>query len=168
MGGSLGGSSGAVLVPAIQGIDNAVLNVPGSSWSQMAAESEYYDLYLDTLIENAFGDLFDGRRALAMAQNVLDEMDGASWGGHASDKLILIQESIGDPIMPNTSTGMLAQARGASQLGTVLNDYRLATAEPVVTQGTVLLSINGQMANHTIALLRLCAYRKVVARRSAF
>jgi hypothetical protein len=55
-----------------------------------------------------------------MSQNAWDDVDGAAWEDPGS--VILMQESIGDPVLPNVGTAMLAHARGAVRVGGALDD----------------------------------------------
>ncbi|MEL6342252.1 MAG: hypothetical protein AAFV53_03915 [Myxococcota bacterium] len=139
LGGSLGGISGAVLVPVLDDLRYAVLNVPGGCWSQMMLGSDYYKDYLRPLLVGNFGDMFDVHRIIAMEQSVLDDMDGAAWGGALSDDLMLLQESIGDPIVPNIATEILARSIGASSIGpTITEDVNLPVVERIEGVGVGL------------------------------
>lgn len=61
--------------------------------------------------------------AVAMGQTLFDEADGASWIDvlHGEHPVVaLAQESIGDPVLPNAGTEMVAHVLGASIVGVPL------------------------------------------------
>lgn len=121
VGGSLGGTMGLVYAAADPEMRHAILNVPGAAWGQWVSESAVFDL-LRGVLNNSFRDEIDIGLALAIAQTNLDMADGASWADVLVDKptAFLIQESIGDPIVPNAATEMVAIAAGAQHVGGVL------------------------------------------------
>lgn len=117
-GGSLGGTLGLVIASSLPDIDYAVLNVPGAGWTHFVPGSLIWNVP-DALLAGIYGSLFDSRMALAMTQTIWDEMDGAAWGDRPP-KFSLVQESIGDPVLPNIGSEILAGVVGARQLGAVL------------------------------------------------
>lgn len=154
IGASLGGITGAVMLAAIDDLDHGVLNVPGGCWTQTILGSDFYTDYLRPLMLGNFDDLFEIHHVLAIGQTAMDEMDGAAWGGQLSDELILLQQSMGDPIVPNVSTEILARAMGADVVGAPLSadlnleqvdtveaigvgltQYQIASTEPFVVHG---------------------------------
>lgn len=117
-GGSLGGTLGLVIASSLPDIDYAVLNVPGAGWTHFVPDSLIWNVP-DALLASIYGSLFDSRMALAMTQTLWDEMDGASFVD-SPPKFSLVQESIGDPVLPNVGSEILAGVVGARQLGEVL------------------------------------------------
>lgn len=117
-GGSLGGTLGLVIASSLPDLDAAVLNVPGAGWTHFVPGSLIWNVP-DALLAGIYGSLFDSRMALAMTQTLWDEMDGATWGDRPP-KYSLVQESIGDPVLPNIGSEILAGVVGARQLGQVL------------------------------------------------
>lgn len=132
VGGSLSGTMGAVIVAANEDIDTAVLNVPGGAWTHFIPTASLYTILVDPITRAWYPTDIDRRAALAMSQNAWDDVDGAAWDDPGS--VLLLQESIDDPILPNVGTTMLARARGAVLVGAPIDD-RLDDVE--VTDGVV-------------------------------
>ncbi len=121
VGGSLGGTMGVVYASSDPDIRHAVVNVPGAAWGQWVWHSVTFDLIHD-LLALRYADDVDLATALTIGQTNLDLADGCSW----ADELVehptafLVQESMGDPILPNPGTEMVAVATGAVHVGGVL------------------------------------------------
>lgn len=130
VGGSLSGTMGAVIVAANPSIDTAVLNVPGGAWTHFIPTASLYTILVDPITRAWYPTDIDRRAALAMAQNAWDDIDGAAW--EDPDSVLLLQESIDDPILPNVGTTLLARARGAVLVGLPIDD-RMGDVE--VTEG---------------------------------
>jgi hypothetical protein len=122
-GGSMGGIMGGVMCAVDPELRYALLNVPGGGWMHFLPHSAFYDAG-KFIVRGAYGSVFDARLALAMTQGAWDDVDGAVGAGAPADKrpVILIQESIDDPIVPNIGTNLLATAVGASLVGGVIQD----------------------------------------------
>lgn len=109
-GGSLGGVIGCVyghLEPSIVG---GVLNVPGAAFTHWLARSTIGEI-LDIALTNRYPAMVDQQIAASMAQTLWDEVDGAIWAGAREDApIFVVQMSVGDPIMPNVGTAMVATA----------------------------------------------------------
>jgi len=120
-GGSLGGTMGIVYASADPDMHYGVLNVPGAGWTHFVPQSMVYDTVRGLLRPSYGGDL-DVGFALAMSQSNWDAIDGAVWADRTPDEksVYLVQESIGDPVLPNVGSEMLAVATGATQVGAVL------------------------------------------------
>jgi hypothetical protein len=120
-GGSLGGTMGIVYASADPDMHYGVLNVPGAAWTHFVPQSMVYDTVRGLLRPSYGGDL-DVGFALAMSQSNWDAIDGAVWADRMPDEesVYLVQESIGDPVLPNVGSEMLAVATGATQVGAVL------------------------------------------------
>ena len=140
VGGSLGGTMGAVYAMSEPRVRYAALNVPGAGWSHMIPGSDLYAI-MEGFVQATYGDEVDVTLALLMAQGVWDEVDGAAWADEARDDgdMFLLQESIGDPILPNLGTAILAAALDAVQLDPAIEDVRgLSHTDGPVTDGMVL------------------------------
>jgi hypothetical protein len=109
-GGSLGGVIGCVyghLEPTIVG---GVLNVPGAAFTHWLARSSIGEI-LDIALTDRYPAMVDQQIAASMAQTLWDEVDGAIWAGARQDTpIFVVQMSVGDPIMPNIGTAMVATA----------------------------------------------------------
>lgn len=121
-GGSLGGTMGYVLSQSEPNIRFAVLNVPGAAWTHFAPESELWST-LAVLFRTSTPSAIDRALGMSMTQTNWDPVDGAAWAALAgrSDLLILAQQSMGDPILPNIGSEFLAASSHAVQLGAVLD-----------------------------------------------
>ena len=140
-GGSLGGTLGAVIVSADDRLDTAVLNVPGTGWSHMIPHSLLYEVALQDLFEVRYGNPLDMHLAMVMGQGAWDDVDGAVWADEALEAggAFLLQESMGDPVLPNLGTNLLANALGAKQLLPLLDPiHGLEQVDGVVTDGAAL------------------------------
>lgn len=159
-GGSLGGTMGLVHVSADPTVRHAILNVPGAAWTHFMGGSDFYDL-----LETGLADSYLGRlnllHAMLMSQTNWDDIDGAVWVDAVPDDepVYLLQQSMGDPILPNEGTEMAAAALNAVQVGTVLNPvWGLEQADEALgrhaltqyrTPATSPLSIHGFAARNT-------------------
>jgi hypothetical protein len=137
VGGSLAGTMGAVIVAANEDIDTAVLNVPGAAWSHLIPEASLYAILVDPITHAWYPSDLDRNAALAMSQNIWDDVDGAAW--EDPDSTLLLQESMGDPVLPNVGTSMLARARGAKMVGAPLDDF-LTDLEDVDSSTTTAIT----------------------------
>jgi hypothetical protein len=117
-GGSLGGIMGLIFSHLEPSIIGGVLNVPGSGFSHWLPASELY-----TVLKLALEDRYEGAQGLslimAMAQTLFDPMDGAVWV-EPSDRVFLVQMSMGDPVVPNVGSNLVATSLDAAQLGVPL------------------------------------------------
>ena len=120
-GGSLGGIMGLVAVCVDPTMHYGVLNVPGAAWTHYVPKSLFYTM-LASLLQAAYHTDVDALQALAMSQGNWDEIDGAPWSSGLAGRstAFLIQESIGDPVVPNPGSEMVAVVTGAKQVGAVL------------------------------------------------
>ena len=120
-GGSLGGIMGLVAVCADPALRYAVLNVPGAAWTHYIPKSLLFDM-LAPLLDSTYRGTINALHALAMTQGVWDEVDGAAWSSALSGRnaAFLIQESIGDPVVPNPGSEMVAVVTAAKQVGAEL------------------------------------------------
>jgi hypothetical protein len=141
VGGSMGGTMGAVMVGAEERLTIGVLNVPGAGWTHMVPHSLIWQSGLHDILQSVYTDPMDLHLMWVVAQNNWDEVDGGVWADEALDVggSFLLQESLGDPILPNLCTELLANALGAVQVEPVLEPIvGLTTTTDVVTDGASL------------------------------
>jgi len=121
VGGSLGGTTGVVYAAIERDVRHAVVNVPGAAWAQWVWHSETFDL-IHGLLSLRHADDVDLATALTIGQTNLDLADGASYADLLADDptAFLVQMSMGDPILPNPGTEMVAVATGAAHVGGIL------------------------------------------------
>ncbi len=120
VGGSLGGTNGAIMVAAFPEIRYGVVNVPCGAWSHIIADATLYKLLVEQILSAWYPETLDARLAIAISQNAWDDVDGATW--EDPDGVLLMQESIGDPVVPNRGTTMLALSRNATLVGPAIDD----------------------------------------------
>src|SRR5690606_28102622 len=110
VGGSLGGTMGLIYAAANDDVSHAVLNVPGAGWATWVRDAMQFSI-IEPIIAGANGGAGNIPLLLSMAQIMLDEADGASWVDVLRDDPLtaLVQESIGDPVLPNFGTEVVAR-----------------------------------------------------------
>lgn len=141
VGGSMGGTMGAVMVSADERLKTAVLNVPGAGWTHMIPSSMLFTAGMQSIMLEVYPSELDLHHAVVMAQNNWDDVDGAVWADEALavGGAFLLQQSMGDPILPNLGTELLANALGAVQLEPLLEPIvGLESTSGVVTAGAAL------------------------------
>lgn len=134
-GGSLGGILGLVAVCADDSLRYGVLNVPGAAWTHYIPKSILFDM-LAPLLDSNYRGLVNAQHVLAMSQGIWDDVDGAAWSSALVGRgaAFLVQESIGDPVVPNSGTEMVAQVTSAKLVGAEL--VPLAASIPRATEVT--------------------------------
>ena len=121
VGGSLGGTVGLVYSSLEPTVDAAVLNVPGAGFTHYLRTSNLYPI-LELILKVNYKSEAERAVAIAMGQLNLDRIDGAAWFDAVEEQPVcLIQESVGDPVLPNIGTDFLASSVGALHLGEVLH-----------------------------------------------
>lgn len=141
LGGSMGGTMGGVMVSAEPRLRIGVLNVPGAGWTHMIPDSLLYSAGLGSVLLENYGDEVDLQVAMLMGQTSWDEVDGAPWADEAlaAGGVFLLQESMGDPILPNHGTELLANAFGAVHLEPVLEPiHGLTVLDGTATGGAAI------------------------------
>ncbi len=136
-GGSLGGTLGFVYACAEPTVRAAVINVPGAGWSQFVTGSTIFTIARLALRVGYPTDL-DTWLAVAQSQGNWDDVDGGAWFDSAGTRPFLLQESIGDPVLPNIGTEFAAAALGATQVGAILVPVTGAPHADVATGHTAL------------------------------
>lgn len=132
-GGSLGGIMGLVAVCTDPSVRFGVLNVPGAAWTHYVPQSLLFTM-ISSLLQSPYRSEVNALHALAMSQGIWDEIDGAPWSSALAgrDAAFLVQESIGDPVVPNVGSEMVAVVTGAKQVGAVL--VPIAAKIPLATE----------------------------------
>ncbi len=144
---SLGGIQGASQTAVSPRITRAVLAVPGSGWSHMIQRSTQFS-ELDTLIDLLYPDPLTQNLFMAAVQSYFDLSDPSSLGTlldddpdypDAPDKVVILQEAIGDCQVPNMSTDLLSRTLGASHLEQATDPvYGLATIKGPTTEPSLV------------------------------
>lgn len=136
-GGSLGGTMGLTFTSADPTMRYAVLNVPGAAWTHFIASSLFF-APLSGILEISLGSEGDVLLAMAMTQTNFDAVDGAIWAAELEDapSVFLIQESIGDPILPNIGTEMVAMATGAQFVGQPIEPFGDLPQQTTMSEAT--------------------------------
>ncbi len=136
-GGSLGGTMGLTFTSADPTMRYAVLNVPGAAWTHFIASSLFF-APLSGILEISLGSEGDVLLAMAMTQTNFDAVDGAVWSAELADapSVFLIQESIGDPILPNIGTEMVAMATGAQFVGQPIEPFGDLPQQTMMSEAT--------------------------------
>lgn len=126
-GGSLGGIMGLVAVSADPKLRYGVLNVPGAAWTHYVPKSLLFAM-LAPLLESTYRSQVSALHTLAMTQGIWDEVDGAAWASalRGRQAAFLIQESIGDPVVPNAGSEMVAVVTDAKLVGAELSPLALS------------------------------------------
>lgn len=139
-GGSLGGTVGAVIATTWPEVEFAALNVPGAVWTHFVGDSYTYDWAVGALIEPVYGGPVAARRAIAVSQGGWDDAESAGWVDRTRtlDLPLLLQESVGDPVLPNVATEFLARSLGAPHVGTPITELHGIETVDVVTEGAGL------------------------------
>jgi len=137
VGGSLGGTCGVVYAAADPEMRYAIVNVPGAAWSHWVRDS-YTFMFVRALVPQHIYSDVDLSVALAIGQTNLDLADGTGWTDVLANKptAFLVQESMGDPVLPNAGTEMVARTVGARHVGGVLEPIAGITTAPEVIDGS--------------------------------
>jgi hypothetical protein len=117
---------------------------------------------LAIVLQDRYPEVVEIQMVTAMAQGAFDVVDGAVWAGtRAEAPIFAIQISIGDPVMPNVGSEMVATAMNAVHLGVPIVDIPglergdVAVGRSAVTQfqapGTSANDIHGFTARNTDA-----------------
>ena len=132
-GGSLGGIMGLVASCADPQVHYGVLNVPGAAWTHYVPKSLIFAMVSGFLLTPYQGQL-NALEAVAQTQGLWDEVDGAIWSTQLAGRntAFLIQESIGDPVVPNPGSEMVAVVTHATEVGAVI--VPIAAGVPTATE----------------------------------
>ncbi len=147
VGQSLGGMTGTNLMALDSNIETAVLNVPGGNISMLLTQSPTFAPVINAKLAEAgvVAGTPEYNKFWLMAQTVIDAADPVNYApyilsGEISGKAknVLMQEAIGDTVVPNVSGEALARAMGSSfpQVEPVITSiYGMGTAQPGVASG---------------------------------
>lgn len=156
-GGSLGGTMGFTIARSEPRYEGAVLNVPGAAWTHYLTFASLYRVARPVL-ERVYRDDVGIYNAVAMSQALWDEVDGAAWAdGPVARRTFLLQQSMGDPVLPGPGTEFAASSLGAVQLGQVLTPIEGVSAatgtqtRTTVTQFRVPTTVTGPYDIHGFA-----------------
>lgn len=130
-GGSLGGTMGYVHALTEPRVTAAVLNVPGAGWTHFVPTSGPFSA-LDALFGTTTPSGLDRALSVVMTQASWDPVDGAAWAatGIRPNLVALVQASMGDPILPNIGSHLVATSSKAVQVGAVLEPVEGVTPVP--------------------------------------
>lgn len=154
-GGSLGGTLGFVHTLTEPAIHAAVLNVPGAGWTHFVPTSAPFST-LDELFATTTPSAIDRALSVVMTQGSWDPVDGAAWAAMnlRPNVVMLLQESMGDPVLPNIGTHLVATSSHAVQVGAVLepvvgvNSVADARSQTALTQFRIPNAITDLVARH--------------------
>lgn len=139
-GGSLGGSVGFIYANMEPTIRYGALNVGGGGWSHFLRSSVFF-APLDALMRISLGGPLDVTLIVSQMQSNLDYIDGAVWADHRADPpVLLIQESVGDMVVPNIGTELMALSSGAVRVGEAIEPFgdlgqvSMASEQTAITQ----------------------------------
>lgn len=157
-GGSLGGTAGMVFTYAEPRVTAAVLNVPGAGLTHFLPFGPTFAI-VRLATRAVYATDLDLSVALATSQINWDDVDGSTWvdavGAHSP--AILVQESIGDPILANVGSELVATSAHCSFVGGVIVDVpSLPRRSEVVsgcgfTQFRVPAAVTDSLAIHGFA-----------------
>ncbi len=144
---SLGSITGTNLMAIEPAIKTAVLNVPGGEISVLLTHSPTFAPVINAGLaeEGLVPGTPEYAQFFMMAQTVIDSADPINYAPYVLngdisgvEKFVLMQEAIGDTVIPNISGDMIARAFGANfpQINPVVNAIPgMATADPGVANG---------------------------------
>ena len=99
-------------------VSRAVLSVPGAGWSTMFQRSVHWG-NIEILIDVLYPDPLSQTVYLSMLQTFFDRSDPSGLARSLADdpdKVVLLQEAVGDVQVPNLATDLLVRAMGAHHL----------------------------------------------------
>ena len=144
---SLGSITGINLMAVEPAVKTAVLNVPGGEISVLLTHSPTFAPVINAGLaeEGIVAGSPEYNQFFLMAQTVLDSADPINYAPYVlnggicgTEKYALVQEAIGDTVIPNVSGDLIARAFGANfpQVNPVVHPIPgMATANPGVPNG---------------------------------
>ncbi|NOY23721.1 MAG: hypothetical protein GXO70_09475 [Acidobacteria bacterium] len=144
---SLGGMTGTNLMAIEPAIKTAVLNVPGGVISLLLTHSQTFAPIINAGLaeEGIVAGSPEYNQFFMMAQTVIDSADPSNYAPYVLNgdisgvtKYVLMQEAIGDTVVPNISGDAEARAFGANfpQVNPIVNAISgMTTADPGVANG---------------------------------
>lgn len=151
-GSSLGGTLGFAHTLSEPRVKAAVLNVPGAGCTQFLQLAEQWQ-QLDAVFSAVTPSAIDRALGLVLSQTNWDLVDGAVWSAHPArlPKPILIQESIGDPVLPNVGSELVATSSRAVPVGKPIVPLAISgdeTSGAAITQFQVPAAVTDSGAVH--------------------
>ena len=145
---SLGGIQGAGQVALSSRISRGVLAVPGAGWSHLIQRSTQFDP-LELVIDSLYPDPLTQSVLVAGVQTFFDWSDPATLGRLYADpvgtddpeKVVVLQEAIGDCQVANITTDLLARTIGARHLEVATDPVFGLDTVPAPATGMVLTQI---------------------------
>jgi hypothetical protein len=156
VGGSLGGTTGLIYASADPEVRHAIVNVPGAAWTQWVWDSYTFALIHD-LLRQRYDDDIELFTAITIGQTNFDMADGASWADVLEEHptAFLIQESIGDPVLPNQGTEMVVRTANAMMVGAAIDPIPGIESRAEVIEGSAITQFRtdatGEFAVHGFA-----------------
>ncbi|TAK21953.1 MAG: hypothetical protein EPO40_29060 [Myxococcaceae bacterium] len=161
-GGSLGAAMGLVYATATDSVSAAVLNVVGAGWTHNLLGGRTFTS-LAPLLRPSYPSDLDLTLSMLQTQGVWDVVDGAVWAPLrvTAAPVLLLQESIDDPVVPNVATELAAAVVRAAQIRPAivpvdgLDQVDVADGRSALTQFRVVdadpLAVHGFAARRTPA-----------------
>lgn len=157
---SLGGIQGSSFVSASRRVSRAVVAVPGASWSNLLPRSLVY-APIQTFVRTIYPDPMLQAEFISLLQYRFDHADPAdvtqllrSTTDPPAARRILVQESLGDCLVPNVTTDILARAFGFPVMTPApAAPFGLRTVTSPVTESVVAqYAISRSLARYTPGL----------------
>lgn len=155
-GASLGGIQGTGFVALSNDINRAIFGVPGSAWSTMIQRSSVFPP-LKLFLSPQYPDPLDFAFGIALLQARFDYSDPANLGklmferplpDAPKDRIVILQESIGDSQVPNITSEILARALGVKAM--TPNDHEVFGLETVTSPTTSSVLTHYRLANYNM------------------
>lgn len=145
-GGSLGGSLSVVHAAADASVSFVVANVAGAAWTRFLLAGATWQT-LSPLLRLGYPSELDMDLALLQSQGIWDSVDSAIWPSLRSSAapVVLVQESIGDPVVANAVTDLLSRTLGAALVRPALAPVRgLTEADAAIGRsGLMQFAVSG-------------------------
>jgi hypothetical protein len=135
---SNGGIQGSTFMALTDLATRGVLIVPGGIWTELMWRSGDFDLML-TALQNVVPDRLDLQLLLALTQSLWDKTDPVNFLPLlvGTEKRVLFQESVGDPVVTNVATRTEMRTIGAKALGPLVQSVYGVTPESGPLTGLV-------------------------------
>jgi hypothetical protein len=142
---SLGSVIGGTFLSVIDGIDRAVLNVPGADTVDLFDESPFFSGKVEAFFrrEGVDPESFDGHRFMNVARWIMDAADPATFASKlvrrpdGPPRAVLLQMALADIIIPNDYTRKLEVLSGAPRIDYLAEHAFLALPiEPEYLRGS--------------------------------
>jgi hypothetical protein len=145
LGGSLGGIMGNTFMAYDETIRRAVLAVPGGNWSMLFERSSAWTL-LEGAARGAYPDPTLNQMLIAFMGMTLEPVDPLTTAGEvvieggANPRHVLLWEAVGDSLVTNLATEMVAREMGLSVTGpSVRAPWGLSVVDAPLTSGLTIV-----------------------------